>query len=86
MSLDSDTTLSLNQLNYSIKSNGYNVSLQDSENGTCVNIYAVDDIIIDTNFSPIELDMGTYNTLVYIPVGEDSYRWVRVTDNYFIEK
>lgn len=85
-SLDSDTTLSLEQLNYSIKSNGYKVSLPDSENGTCVNIYAIDDIIIDTNFSPIELDMGTYNTLVYIPVGEDSYRWIRVTDNYFIEK
>ena len=86
VSLDSDTTLNLNQLNYSIKSNGYKVSLPDSENGTCVNIYAIDDIIIDTNFSPIELDMGTYNTLVYIPVGEDSYRWIRVTDNYFIEK
>lgn len=85
-SLDSDKTLSLEQLNYSIQSNGYKVSLPDSENGTCVNIYAIDDIIIDTNFSPIELDMGTYNTLVYIPVGEDSYRWIRVTDNYFIEK
>lgn len=86
ISLDSDSSLILDNINYSIKSNGYKLTLPNPENGLRVNIYAIDDIIIDTGSDLIDLNKDIYNTLVCVPIGVGEFKWIRITDNYFIEK
>lgn len=83
MSLSSDTTLDLSYANYSILSNGYKVLLPAAENGFRINVFAIDDVTIDTGLSSIILLKDSYNSFIYIPINESEYKWVAITDDNF---
>ena len=83
MSLSSDTTLDLSYSNYSILSNGYKILLPAAENGFRINVFAIDDITIDTSLNSIILLKDSYNSFIYIPISENEYKWVAITDDNF---
>lgn len=83
MSLSSDTTLDLYYTNYSILSNGYKVLLPAAENGFRINVFAIDDVTIDTGVNSIILLKDSYNSFIYIPINESEYKWVAITDDNF---
>lgn len=85
ISLNNDYTLKDDCINYTIKSNEYKVILPNDGKSSIFNIFAIDDITIDMGSNSEVIDSNSFNTFRYVPINELEYKWIRKTDNYFIE-